>query len=158
MLAMEHSEITIKGMNTLVCGFGRIGALLAKMLSDLGANVTVAARRDEVLCEAALGGFDTLRIDPSYGVDITERQEYDVIFNTVSQIVFKTQALKNIKSNPLYIEIASSPGGIDTASAREAGIKIIAAPSIPGKYAPISAGRYIFENICDLCSKRGINL
>lgn len=158
MLAMEHSEITVSGMKALVCGYGRVGALLSQKISNLGACVTVAARRDEVICEVAMNGFDALKIDSSYGVRMKDGQEYDVIFNTVPEIIFKAPELKKIKNKPIYIEIASTPGGIDIAAARDAGIKIISAPSIPGKYSPISAGRYIFETVSDICLKRGIKL
>ena len=59
-------------------------------------------------------------------------------------------------NKPLYIEIASAPGGIDLPAARDKGIKTIIAPSIPGKYSPKTAGKYIFETVCDILSERGI--
>ena len=77
MVAMENTDITVFGMKTLICGFGRIGKKLAYILKRLGASVTVAARRDEVICEAILCGYDTLKIDGDFYVGC----EYNVIFN-----------------------------------------------------------------------------
>ncbi len=158
MIAMENTDITVNGMKALVCGYGRIGSILSAILKNLGANVTVAARRDETLCELSLAGFNSVRI----GGDIDDLSkavgECDVIFNTVPNVVFSKNIINGSKNKPIYIEIASSPGGIDLSAARDNGIKTIFAPSIPGKYSPVTAGRYIYETISDILSERGIIL
>lgn len=157
MIAMEHTEMTVQGMKSLVCGSGRIGSCLVQMLDKLGADVTVAARSDGALCEAALNGYKTVRLSDDNKDELTKSfNECDVVFNTVPHIVFTENILSKINKKPLYIEIASSPGGIDISAAREAGIPIIFAPSLPGKYAPRSAGRYIFEAIVDILKTKGI--
>ncbi len=154
MIAMEHTEITVKGMKALVTGYGRIGSLLADMLDKLGAEVTVGARRDETLCELSLMGFKAIRL----GGDSTELVEAasncDVIFNTVPNVIFTEKVLKKVKNKPLYVEIASSPGGIDLTAARDVGLETIFAPSLPGKYSPISAGKYVFETIYEILFER----
>ena len=66
MLAMENTDITVKGMNAFVCGYGRIGTILADILRKLGANVTVGARREEVLCELALEKFKSVKLNENY--------------------------------------------------------------------------------------------
>ncbi len=158
MLAMEHTEKTLDGMNVLICGYGRIGSRLASLLKKLGAKVTVAARSDAALCEASISGCKVVRID-GYGHEIAiAAQESDVVFNTIPAIIFGEGVLKKMNAYPLYIEIASIPGGIDLSKARENNMRVIFAPSIPGKYAPISAGEYIFETVRDILNKRGIRL
>ena len=154
MLAMEHTEITVYGMKALVTGYGRIGKILANILRSLGASVTVAARRDETLCEIVMSGFEAIKTN----FDCLTFTEYDVIFNTVPSVILNEKVLKNIKNKPVYIEIASSPGGIDTTFARSMGMEIIFAPSLPGKYSPISAGKYIFETISEILSQRRIEI
>ncbi len=158
MIAMENTDITVNGMKALVCGYGRIGSILSSILKNLGASVTVAARRDETLCELSLAGFKSVRI----GGDIDDLRravgECDVIFNTVPCVVFNQNVINGAKNKPIYIEIASTPGGIDLSSARDNGIKTIFAPSIPGKYSPVTAGRYIYETVSDILSERGIIL
>ena len=156
MIAMEHTDITVSGMRALVCGYGRIGKILADILRKLDAKVTVAARRDEVLCEIEMSGFESVKIDG--GDALSKAAECDVIFNTVPYVIFTERVMKNIRSSPLYIEIASSPGGIDSSSARDSGIDIIYAPSLPGRYSPRSAGDYVLETISEILSERGIDL
>ena len=154
MIAMEHTDITVNGMRALVCGYGRIGKVLTDILSVLGADVTVAARRDESLCEISLMGHRALRLDAE-GLTLKEGlRNVDVIFNTVPSIIFTEKTLSECKNKPLYIEIASAPYGIDPSAARKVGIETVYAPSLPGKYAPVSAGEYIFETISDIILKR----
>ena len=158
MIAMEHTEKIIKGMNVIVSGYGKTGSCLVSLLDRLGAEVTVAARSDAALCEAALNGFKTVRIGEDTSELARSLTECDVIFNTVPAVIFGEQVLKRLKNKPLYIEIASNPGGIDLSAARDIGIQVIFAPSIPGKYAPVTAGEYIFETITDILTKRGIDI
>lgn len=156
MIAMENTEITLLGMKALVTGFGRIGALLASILSKLGVDVSVAARREETLCEIAMSGYKAVRICEAELVE--EINNCDVIFNTVPHIVITDSIIEKVNNKPLYIEIASAPGGIDRTSAGYSGFKTLFAPSLPGKYSPISAGRYIFETVSDILSERSITL
>jgi dipicolinate synthase subunit A len=158
MLAMEHTDITVKDMRALVCGYGRIGSLLASMLSSLGADVTVAARRDETLCEISMDGYRAIRIDGNakeLGIAV---DGCDVVFNTVPSVILTSAVLEEVKRKPVYIEIASLPGGIDLSAARDVGIRTVFAPSLPGKYSPRSAGKYIFETVSDILSQRSINV
>ena len=157
MVAMENTDRVVEDMKALVCGYGRIGKILARKLKLLGASVSVAARRDEVLCEIAMSGFTPIDIKRPDDL-IAVSNNSDVIFNTITTQIFTRQIVEKISGDPLYIEIASSPGGIDVQSAREFGMRIIFAPSLPGKYAPASAGEYIFETIKDILCKRGMNI
>ncbi len=157
MTAMENCDRVIEGMHIFISGYGRIGKILARKLKALGAYVYVAARRDEVLCEIALSGYKAVRIiDAKEVSDVVSK--CDIIFNTVPYVVFNRPIIEKVKHRPLYLEIASSPGGIDIFAARAQDIRIIFAPSLPGKYAPASAGEYIFEAIREISSERGIIL
>lgn len=155
MLAMEHTKITVRGMRALVCGYGRIGKLLSDLLVKMGAEVKVAARSDEALFSAASKGMGTARLTVGCAPRELEDavSDCDVIFNTVPHRIFSQRDLCGAKKGALYIEIASNPGGVDVATARGAGIRFINAPSIPGKYAPESAGKYIFETVLDILAE-----
>ncbi len=154
MIAMENTDITVFGMKALICGYGRIGKKLAYILKRLGASVTVAARRDETVCEAVMGGYDTVKIDSAFEI----KDNFDVIFNTVPFVIFTEEVISKIIGDPIYIEIASKPGGIDLYAAKNKGIRVIAAPSLPGKYSPVSAGEYIFETISEILEKGEIKI
>ncbi|MBR3879661.1 MAG: hypothetical protein IKJ24_06050 [Clostridia bacterium] len=157
MVAMENTDTIIESMSVLVCGFGRIGKILASKLKLLGAYVSVAARRDEVLCEIAMSGFTPIDLRNAEQLSAATNRSA-VIFNTVPVQIFNRQIIDKINGDPLYIEIASSPGGIDIPLARSRGIRIIFAPSLPGKYAPATAGKYIFETITDILDQRGMKI
>ncbi len=156
MIAMEHTEKTIAGMNALVSGYGRIGSLLVDMLDKLGACVTVAVRNEKVKNELELSGYDVIKLGEDNREFCNRADGFDVIFNTVPHVIFTDKVLSCIRNRPLYIEIASSPGGIDLSAAREAEIQTIFAPSLPGKYAPVSAGEYVFETISEILTERSI--
>ncbi len=157
MLVMENTDKTVEGMNVLISGYGRIGFILAQKMKALGANVTVAARRDEILCEITMRGYHAVKTDDTEQM-IKAIENSDVILNTVPSQIFSNQIISTVSNDPLYIEIASSPGGIDTFTAKNKGWNIIFAPSLPGRYAPESAGEYIFETILNIISKRGFNI
>ncbi len=157
MVAMENTDKTIKGMNVLVTGYGRIGKLTAEKMKALGAEVFVGARRDESLCEISMCGYVPVRI--------TDQDDFagaidgcDVIINTVPSGIITKKVIDGTNGKPLYIEVASSPGGIDTFYAQNKGWKVVFAPSLPGRYAPVSAGEYIFETISSILTKRGIDI
>lgn len=156
-LAMQTSDKVIEGMSVLVTGYGRIGKLLSQKLKALGASVTVAARRDEVLCEIAMSGYNAVRTTDTKMLQ-TALSENEIVFNTVPDIIFTRAVLLECENSPMYIEIATAPGGIDVSCARECGIKIYFAPSLPGKYAPISAGEYIYKTVSDILLERGMKI
>lgn len=156
-LAMQNSDKVIEGTCVLVAGYGRIGKLLAQKLRALGANVTVAARRDEVLCDISMSGYNAVRTTDTKMLQ-KALLENEIVFNTVPDIIFTRAVIVQCTTSPIYIEIASAPGGIDVSYARERGIKIYFAPSLPGKYAPVSAGEYIFETITDILRERGVEI
>lgn len=156
MIAMENTDITVKGMNALVCGYGKTGSLLADILRKLGADVTVGARRDETLCELSIEGFKSVRLGDDTEALQNTVKDCDVIFNTVPARIFTKNLFDGLKKPPVYIEIASAPGGIDPSDARDCNINIIFAPSIPSKYAPKTAGLYVFEAISEILEKRGM--
>ena len=120
--------------------------------------MTVAARRDETLCEISMDGYRSLRLDGNAEELGAAVDACDVVFNTVPSVILTSSVLGRVKSKPLYIEIASLPGGIDLSAARDARIRTVFAPSLPGKYSPRSAGKYIFETISDILAERSINV
>lgn len=158
MIAMQHTDTTVKNMPVLVLGYGRIAAYLSKILYCLGADVTVAARSVEAIKSAKDNGYNTVILG-SDEMALTEAfDKTRVVFNTIPSVIFTRSMIDNLNSKPLYIEIASNKGGIDMSAARNKGIEVICAPSIPAKYSPVTAGRYIFETITEILAKRGLEI
>ena len=125
------------------------------MLSAMGGEVEIFARSDKAIFDAKSKGYSVFKIQEETSEKYCEAVAHEiekssVIFNTVPSIILTEEILNKMKKKPIYIELASSPGGIDLESARILKIKNIYAPSLPGRYAPRSAGKYIFEEILKL--------
>ena len=155
MTAMELTDRTIYGSRMAVIGYGRIGRMLARMLVGLGAQVTVYARRSDVLAWAEIEGCAVEMLPASAGDTRPARMRalrslcrgYDVIFNTVPARILGRDEWRDMKRNTLWIELASAPGGVDPEAARlsaeQTGLRVVWAPSLPGRYAPTEAGEQI---------------
>ena len=146
---MEETEITLHGSNILVLGFGRVGKILAKMLDGIGAKVDCEARRDEPLAWIKAYGYNPVRLE-----DIDKNLgKYDTIINTVPSILLDEERLKLLKKQCLIIDLASTPGGVDKKAAKELGIKLVWALSLPGKVAPATSAEYIKETVYNIINE-----
>ncbi len=147
-IVMNKLPKNIRGARFAVTGYGRISKQLVTLLRTLGASVTVAARRDSDLAWAALSGAAVLKLPHQKGEqsNIFELcNGYDVIFNTVPIWLFDEPFLEKLNSDTIIIDLASSPGGVDIAQAKRLRKKVLWATSLPGKYAPQSAGELIAD-------------
>ena len=142
-LAMEQTPFTIHGSNALVCGFGRIGKLLAHRLSALGAKVCVSARKEKDFAWCNVWGYDS--------VDVSTLTNHiagkHLLFNTVPHLLFDGEKLDQMRDDALLIDLASAPGGVDFAYAAAAGKRAVQALGLPGKVAPRTAGEIICKTI-----------
>lgn len=142
-IAMEETEITIHGSKTCVIGFGRVGITMARTLKALGSDVTVVARNPGQLARAWEMGCRRAGYE-----DLHEIMNYsDIVFNTVPSIVLDSSILKYANPDVLIIDLATQPGGTDFEAANTFGLKAILAPGLPGKVAPVSAGKILAEVI-----------
>ncbi len=153
-LAMEETGHTISRARVLVVGFGRLGKLLANRLHALGADVTVSARKlSDMAWIEALGykSANTLSLDGILG-------GFDIIINTVPARVLGEERLRHVSPSCLCIELASAPGGMDFTAASRLGLKSIWALSLPGRVAPLSAGKIIRDTIYNILREEGFNI
>lgn len=151
-IAMEEMPITLHNCNALVLGFGRIGKILSKMLSGLGAKVFCEARKYSDIAWIKSYGYNSLSLDelPLY------LSNMDVIFNTIPSIVLDNNLLSKINKDCLIIDLASKPGGIDFEVAKEMELKTIWALSLPGKVAPVTAANIIKETVFNIIEELGV--
>jgi dipicolinate synthase subunit A len=145
-IAMEQTEITLCGSDILILGFGRIGKVLAKMLTGIGANVYCEARKPQDL--AWIQAYGYIPIDLKY---LNENlNKFDVIINTIPNVVLDESNLDNVKKECLIIDLASNPGGVDRDAVKKKGIQFIWALALPGKVAPVTSAKYIKETIYNI--------
>lgn len=153
-ILIKNLPITIHSMKCAVLGFGRVGKVLADTLKSLGAEVTVFARKEKDLADA----FTKLCKTASFK-DLREKEFYfDALINTVPEKVLGYDEMKNLNQECLFIEIASSPFGIDFQIAKEFAFDVIKANSLPGKVAPKTAGEIIGRSILPILEKQGVVL
>ena len=155
MTAMELTDHTLRDSSVAVLGYGRIGKYLARLLHAMGASVTVCARREESLFEAAAEGCHPLLITENTPMNGLHPLSHDhaILFNTIPAHVLTKDLLYGLEPNTLLIDLASDPFGVCDGEVREVtarnGLRYLRAPSLPGSYAPRNAGRIIAECILD---------
>ncbi len=139
-IAMNETDITIHGSNCLVIGFGRCGFTLATMLQGLGGKVTVAARKAGDAARAQQMGMAFTHVQ-----DLQENvQGMEFIYNTVPGVmVLSRQVLERAGNCKIIVDIASGRGGTDFESAAQLNIKAVHALGLPGKVAPLAAGKIL---------------
>ncbi len=152
-LAMHHLPITLHGARCAVIGCGRIGFLLACKLRALGAHVIVAARKPGDLIR-----IDAISCIPHHTGELASLPPVDVIFNTAPAPLFDAPTLAVIAKNapPLCIELASLPGGFDREAAAALGIPVIDGGGLPGRVAPVTAGKIAARCVMNILKEKGV--
>ena len=142
-IAMEETQKTVHGRNVLIMGFGRIGKVLSKMLSGIGAKVYCEARKNEDIAWIKAYGYEPIHLN-----DLDKHLgKFDIIINTIPFQILDNNRLDLLKKDILIIDLASNPGGVDRKAAKEKNIKLVWALSLPGKVAPVTSAEFIKETL-----------
>src|SRR5699024_6194455 len=120
-IAIEVTNRTIHGSNILDMGFGRVGITMARLFQQVGANVTVAARKQADFARIHEMRMNALPIDEIHAAI----DETDICINTVPDLVIGKKAIMRMKQDAIIIDVASKPGGTDFDAAKEQKIKTI---------------------------------
>lgn len=142
-MAMEATPFTIAGSRCAVLGYGRTGVALARLLQAMQAEVYVAARQRADLAYLEVAGHRPI----PWAQLATFLPRMDLIFNTVPKLVLDSNMLRHVRREAVIIDLASAPGGTDFAVAAQLGITAQLAPGLPGRVAPVTAGRIIARTI-----------
>ena len=137
-ISIVRERTEVRDCPVLILGWGRIGKCLWKFLSDQGARVTVAARKDGDLAIAQALGCGIVPI----GAVEKSLSDFRVILNTIPAMV-----LPEMETEPgtILLELASVPG--------MAGENIISAQGLPGLMAPEESGKLIANTFLRLLWK-----
>ena len=157
-IAMNSLDKNVFGSKIAITGYGRIAKHLERLLLGLGADITVAARKDSDLAWAYSHGCSVLKLGEGKEENIYELSDgYDVIYNTVPQKLFDEEFLKRVNKSTYIIDLSSLPGGVDIRAAKELGSNVLWAASLPGKYAPKSAGIIIASCVKGILTGEGVS-
>ena len=121
----------------MIIGYGRVAQALASRLAPLAGELCITNRGEGRLALAAQNGFSTVAWED--WPLIAEKATY--IFNTVPDLVINWEILEKLPSDVLIIDLAAHPGGVDFSLAKQLRKKAILASGLPGRYAPVAAGK-----------------
>lgn len=142
-IAIEETDFTLFNSNILTFGLGKVGLTLAWRLKMLGANSYAVTRNEAAAARGSDLGLNMLtydRLDALF-------PQIDIIFNTVPALIITEDEINKCKSNTLIIDLASAPGGVDFDAADKKNIRAILALGLPGKVAPMTAGKILADKI-----------
>lgn len=142
MKIMENTDYTIYGSNILVLGYGRCSETITRYLKSLGAKVSVLVRDNKKYAKTEILGFTPYKMDEL----INHLGEFNIIINTVPELIIDKEKIDLIDSNAYLLDIATITG-FDMEYALKNGLKIERFMSIPGIVAPASAAPIIFNKI-----------
>ena len=153
------SKKSICQQKILVTGYGCCGKPIATLLRAMGAEVTVAARREKVREEIRQDGFEAVNFFPvqdalpektnlseMWEKDMCIRDvvaEIDTVVNTVPALVITEEIIEKMSKESLIVDIASSPGGTDFVAAEQYGITTKLALGLPGIYTTSSSAELL---------------
>ena len=138
----NNLPVVFDGCPILVIGWGRIGKCLAFKLKAMGADVTVAARKETDRAAAQSLGFlvrDTAKLNLGLS-------HYRVIFNTVPSPVLDATQTGLCRCDCIKIDLASKQGIFDDA--------VIWARGLPNREAPQSSGVLIARSVLRIISEK----
>lgn len=140
--AIYDTPFCLLNSRVLVIGCGRVAKVLIDRLNALKCHLTVSARNSRDFAY-----LDALGINHIHTSDVNKNcDKYDIIFNTIDLYIFNDYArLKNC-----FLYDLSTKGCIDFKLAQEQNIKAEKLPGIPGKIAPVSAGKIIAQTVNQL--------
>ncbi len=70
--------------------------------------------------------------------------------------VFDRGVISEMNQDTVLIDLASAPGGFDINALKDYGINVIRAASLPGKCAPVTAGKIIGDTVLDILYDEGV--
>ena len=144
-IVINKTNRAVMGSKILVCGWGRIAKFTAKYLKSLGADVCVSSRKAEHRTTIECLGFGAVNTD-NIGDVIGS---FDVVINTVPALVINRDLLFKCKKEVFILDLASMPGGVDFASAKEFCLDTVHALSLPAQIAPVTSAEVITRAILE---------
>ncbi len=145
-VAINNTDKILHGSKVLVLGFGRVGKVVARNFHELSTKVSVAARKTTDLAWIEAFGYDAININ-SLREDL---ENFDMIINTVPQMIITKNVMKYMKKDVLLIDLASRPGGINRDDAKALNLKLVWALALPGKVAPVTSAKFIKQTIYNI--------
>ena len=149
-IALRELAMTVRDSRCLILGSGRVASACAELFSAVGAHTDICARNLSALTAFAIKGHRVFMLG-----ELSEHiGGYDLIINTIPAMVLDRELLCSCDKKGLIIDLASMPGGADREAAKDLGVRCIHALGLPGKCAPVTAGRIIADTAIQILKER----
>ncbi len=138
-LIIENTPKSMSELHCLVLGYGKVGKTLAKYLKGLDAITYIYSIDAMELAMAnvfADGIWKTLN----------NLSQFDVIINTIPANILTPSHMESIKKDCYICDLATGTN-MDIDFLTSLGILSHKAPGLPGKIAPLSAARYMYDYV-----------
>lgn len=131
-LAVSSCPVNLHRRRCLVLGYGRCGQALADRLRGMFADVTVCEIDPLRLTIAKIRGFEAVN-PQNLEVSLSSAE---FIFNTVPAPVLTDSLPAVISGDAVLFELASGSGCVSEEACRQAGLRRISCPGLPGRFSP----------------------
>lgn len=145
-LMIQRGLYSIRGQKVVITGYGRCARELAKLLSKVGAKITILARSSAARIRAKEEGYEA--VDFAYGPE--EICGAGAVINTVPSPVFTEGMMKEFHEDTLFIDIASKPGGVDPYVLQKYDHEYFLELSLPARYMQKSSAKILADMILGL--------
>ncbi len=132
-VALPYLTVTLRHCPVLIIGWGRIGKCLGQLLKAIGADVTIAARKENDRAMIQALGYTAVDI---YNLPNILNQ-FRLIYNTAPAPILSTEDTNQCREDCVCIELASTDGIRHE--------NVITARGLPGIHLPESSGILIAE-------------
>lgn len=139
-LILQNTENSIFESKILIMGSGRVGKATAILFEKMGVKFSLfSSTEDSFNSNHLFSGKHILGSSLK-----NELSKFDIIINTIPAKILDENDLKNIKSNCLFLEIASIQS---IAPTPENAFTYLLCPALPQRFSSQTAGKYMFECI-----------
>lgn len=153
-----NTDQTINGSNILIFGYGNIGKKLIEVLKFLGAEVILGIKKESEYKTLKKHGIKCFHTERHLTL-LRHLRESDIIINTIPSLILNELYLSKIENPNIYIlDISSFPYGIDFDSAKSLNLNCKLLPGIPGKTAPITAGKILTKKIAKIVYEKEVDV
>lgn len=149
-ILVADTKQALTELKVMVLGIGRLGKSVCELLKRLRVNVTPVVTTEQEECISCVYIREDYLTLENYAAHVGE---YSVIINTIPSAVLHQPILEKLGEESVIIDLASKPGGTDFAYCERNGIHAVHALSLPAKYSPQTAGKYLKERLLRYLNK-----
>lgn len=145
MLVIQNTVSSLKKLDILITGYGRVASAIAELFSKLNLNISIATNNKNERDRALIVTDKVYPLLPPLNT-------YDCIINTVPKEIFPKDKIGEIKSSALILDVAS----VQSVSEKEQlnmSANYMHQTGLPGKYCPKCAGTILKNSILTTLKK-----